>query len=73
MKLDLKHLLVGFLLTNAIFWGMFSHTSHCYVVSEISKLLTISIQCPEHKVHLMMGFIFFALTVYVSQKDSKYL
>ena len=31
-------LLLAFLITNALFWGLFPHTAHCQVVSEFNKL-----------------------------------
>ena len=66
-------LVLAFLVTNALFWGLFPHSAHCQVVSQFNKLLGMSIKCPSHKVHLSMGILFFIITVYVAQKDSKEL
>jgi len=63
-------LLLAFLITNALFWGLFPHTAHCQVVSEFNKLLGMKVKCPQHTVHLAMGVIFYLLSVYVAQKDS---
>ena len=32
-------LVLAFLVTNALFWGLFPHSAHCQVVSEINKLI----------------------------------
>jgi len=66
-------LLLAFLVTNALFWGLFPHSAHCQVVSEINKLIGTKVKCPEHIVHLMMGLVFYLLSVFVAQKDSKAL
>ena len=62
--------LLTFLIVNALFWGLFPHTAHCQVVDEVSKLLKLKIECPEHKVHLLIGLISYVAAVYVAQKDS---
>ncbi len=55
--------LVLFLLINAVFWGLFSHKSHC----ELVKMFGIS-YCPEHYIHLLMGLCFYIAAVYVQQQ-----
>ena len=65
-----KYLLLAFLVTNALFWGLFPHETHCKVVSEISKVINMKIECPEHRVHLVMGIIFYVLSIYLVQKNS---
>ena len=62
-------ILLAFLITNALFWGLFPHSAHCRVLSDFNKMLGMSIKCPSHVVHLMMGVVFFALSVYIAQKD----
>ena len=62
-------ILLAFLITNALFWGLFPHSAHCRVLSDFNKMLGMSIKCPSHTVHLVMGLVFFALSVYVAQKD----
>lgn len=56
-------LIVIFLLINAIFWGLFSHESHCNLVSMMGVNT-----CPPHYVHLLMGLGFFIAAIYVKQK-----
>ena len=70
MNEQCKYLLLAFLVTNALFWGLFPHETHCKVVSEISKVINMKIECPEHRVHLVMGIIFYVLSVYLVQKNS---
>tara|TARA_Y100000389_G_scaffold203816_1_gene253601 strand:- start:1094 stop:1312 length:219 start_codon:yes stop_codon:yes gene_type:complete len=62
-------ILLAFLITNALFWGLFPHSAHCRVLDDFNKMLGMSIKCPTHAVHLMMGVVFFALSVYIAQKD----
>ncbi len=66
-------ILLTFLIVNALFWGLFPHETHCQVVGEITKLLNVNVECPEHKVHLLMGLISFVAAIYVAQKDSNAL
>jgi len=66
-------LLLAFLVTNALFWGLFPHSAHCQVVSEINKLIGTKVKCPEHIFHLITGLVFYLLSVFVAQKDSKAL
>lgn len=65
--------LLTFLIVNALFWGLFPHETHCQVVNEASKLANVKIDCPEHKVHLLIGLISFVGAIYVAQKDSEAL
>ena len=62
-------ILLAFLITNALFWGLFPHSAHCRVLSDFNKMLGMSIKCPTHTVHLMMGLVFFVLSIYIAQKD----
>ena len=64
----MNNILLAFLLTNAIFWGLFSHSSHCELVNSFNKLLGSSLKCPSHTIHLVMGIVFFVLAVYIAQK-----
>ena len=63
-------LLLSFLIINALFWGLFPHSAHCQLVEQVSKLVNMKVECPEHKIHLLMGLVFYAASVYVAQKDS---
>tara|TARA_B100000902_G_C26462344_1_gene506068 strand:+ start:92 stop:316 length:225 start_codon:yes stop_codon:yes gene_type:complete len=65
-----ENLILGFLILNALFWGLFPHSSHCKVMDAINNFIGMDIKCPSHKVHLLMGFIFYALSVYYTQKES---
>ena len=59
-----------FLVFNAIFWGLFPHSMHCQVVEMINNTFKSAMKCPPHKVHILMGFIFYVVSVYYTQKDS---
>ena len=63
-------LLLSFLVTNALFWGLFPHKAHCQVVGEFNKLLGLKLKCPDHIYHLLIGLVFYILSVYLTQKDS---
>ena len=63
-------ILLAFLITNALFWGLFPHSAHCKVLADFNNLLGVSMSCPDHSVHLVMGVVFFLLAVYLAQKDS---
>jgi len=63
---NMKMLLVGFLLLNALFWGLGAHSQHCELAGLFGMAAT---DCPPHYVHLMMGLAFFCATVYVQQKS----
>lgn len=67
----MNNILLAFFLANAIFWGLFPHSSHCEALTMFNKLLGTSLKCPSHSIHLLMGLIFFCLAIYVAQK--KYL
>jgi hypothetical protein len=64
-------LLLSFLITNAIFWGLFPHTSHCQIIQEINHMLGTNITCPKHIYHICLGIFFYLLSIYLTQKDSK--
>lgn len=66
----IKVSILVFLITNALFWGLFPHSYHCELVSVISELVSVDIECPEHKIHLLMGLLFYIASVYFVQKDS---
>ena len=66
-------LLLSFLITNALFWGLFPHSAHCQVVQELNKFFGTTVTCPKHIYHIIMGVIFYLLSVYITQKDSKNL
>ena len=62
----MKILLVLFLLVNALFWGLGSHINHC----KVTEWFGISPEnCPPHYIHLLIGNVFFLLTIYVQQKQ----
>lgn len=58
-----KQLLVALLLINAIFWGLFPHSSHC----KVAAIFGIK-QCPPHWIHVyVMGLLSFVMALYVQQ------
>lgn len=59
-----KQLLVGFLVVNAVFWGLFSHGTHC----EAAALAGIKV-CPPHWMHIGLGIGSFLGAVAVAQWD----
>ena len=67
----MKTILLTFLIANALFWGLFPHNAHCLLIENMNKLLNIKIKCPEHKIHLFMGILFYIASVYYAQKDTK--
>ena len=66
-------ILLAFLITNALFWGLFPHSAHCKVLNDLSKMVNMTIKCPSHMVHITMGIVFFLAAVYVAQSDSPQL
>mgnify|MGYP001207709193 CR=1 FL=1 len=59
----MKYLTI-FLLINAIFWGLMSHSIHCKFVA------SFGIQnCPPHYVHLLMGLVSYLIAIYLEQKE----
>lgn len=61
-----RQLLVIFFLLNAIFWGLFPHTTHCKVVSQ---LFGGSVKCPPHIIHLSFGVVSFLLAILFAQQE----
>ena len=59
-----------FTVINALFWGLFPHSTHCQFVNYMSRILHVTIECPEHKIHMLMGLLFFALSIFIAQRDS---
>ena len=67
----MNNLILTLLIANALFWGLFPHNAHCLFIDTINQTFQTNIQCPEHKVHLMMGIGFYIASIYYSQKDTK--
>ena len=57
----LKNILVAFLAVNALFWGLFPHSTHCAVASVFTN------SCHPHSTHVSIGVICFMLAVVISQ------
>jgi len=55
-------LVVLFLVLNALFWGLGSHSQHCALAGWFGIR-----QCPPHWVHLTLGVVSFLLAVYLQQ------
>jgi hypothetical protein len=65
-------LLLAFTITNALFWSLFPHSVHCEFLSSLTNMIGMKdIVCPEHKVHILMGILFFGASIYIAQHDSK--
>uniref|UniRef100_A0A6C0F664 Uncharacterized protein n=1 Tax=viral metagenome TaxID=1070528 RepID=A0A6C0F664_9ZZZZ len=60
-------LLLIFFIANAIFWGIYSHETHCDLVSYINKMVGSTMKCPSHKLHLLWGFVCYSISVYIAQ------
>ncbi len=56
------YIIVGILLVNAIFWGLFPHKTHCDFIS------MLKIKCPPHYVHLIISILSFVLAVGIQQR-----
>lgn len=57
----LKNIIVAFLAVNALFWGLFPHSTHCAVASVFTN------SCLSHSTHVSIGVICFMLAVVISQ------
>lgn len=66
----MKTLILTLLIANALFWGLFPHNAHCLLISNVNKILNMNIKCPEHKIHLFIGILFYIASVYYAQKDT---
>ena len=42
-----------FFVSNAIFWGLYSHETHCNFIDYINKVFKTSTDCHSHKIHLL--------------------
>jgi hypothetical protein len=58
-----KTLLVVFLVLNALFWGLASHSQHCSVASALGVSA-----CPPHWLHLLTGVVSFIAAVVLQHK-----
>jgi hypothetical protein len=58
----LRLLAVAFLALNALFWGLFPHSSHCALAKSFGV-----VKCPPHALHITMGVVAFALAVVTAQ------
>ena len=66
----MNKIILFFLVFNALFWGLFPHSMHCQVVDMFNNTFKSTMNCPTHKIHILLGFIFYASSVYYTQKDS---
>jgi hypothetical protein len=60
----IRELLIVFFLVNAVFWGLFPHSSHCRFVSQFTDM-----RCPPHFVHISIGIISFLVAILLSQQE----
>ena len=65
-----RNIILFLLILNALFWGLFPHSEHCKVFNYLNKITKLSMECPSHKIHIIMGFIFYTLSVYYTQHNS---
>lgn len=67
--MDFKSIFALFLLLNALFWGLFTHKTHCQFVSYFGIT-----NCPPHWIHVfVMGLGSFILALFVQQDYIKNL
>ena len=66
----MKTIILTILIANALFWGLFPHNAHCLFLSNVNKIFDLNIKCPEHKIHLFIGILFYIASVYYAQKDT---
>ncbi len=59
----IKKIFIVFFIINAIFWSLFSHHTHCKLVSNLS------IECPSHSLHLIIGIASFFIALIIAQYD----
>lgn len=57
----LKNILVVFFAVNALFWGLFPHSTHCQVASLITNT------CLPHTVHVSIGVMSFFVAIVIAQ------
>lgn len=60
--LSVKNIVIVVLVLNALFWGLYPHSSHCQVASSLGVM-----ECPSHWIHLSMGLISFIIAIAVAQ------
>ncbi len=63
----METLILTFLIANAIFWGLFPHNAHCLFINNINEFFKMNINCPDHSVHILLGFLFYTASVYFTQ------
>ncbi len=66
----MKTIILTILIANALFWGLFPHSAHCLFIKNVNKILDLNIKCPEHKIHLFIGILFYIASVYYAQRDT---
>ena len=62
--MEYNNILVVFLVLNALFWGLFPHSTHCNAVAHI-----MGGACPSHTIHITLGVAMFLLAVYYTQRN----
>ena len=64
----IKFILALFFLINALFWGLWPHSSHCTVAAAFGMT-----KCVPHLVHVVLGVAFFAVTVLIVQWNALFM
>jgi len=57
MNFTVVNVVTAVFLLNALFWGLGSHSDHCNIAKKIG------VKCISHNYHLMIGIMFFLVTV----------
>jgi len=57
----IKNILVALFAVNALFWGLFPHSTHCQVASVVTNT------CLPHTVHISMGILSFFVAIGIAQ------
>ena len=66
--------ILSFTIANALFWSLFPHSIHCEFLKIVTNAVGIkNMACPEHKIHILMGILFFGASIWIAQRDSKQL
>ena len=68
MEEFLYDIVVIFLVLNALFWALGTHSQHCHVASMMGVK-----DCPSHYLHITFGVVSFLIAVVISQRKYFFL
>ena len=63
-----KIVLALFFLVNALFWGLWPHSTHCAVAAALGMT-----KCVPHLVHVVLGIAFFVVAVLIVQWNALFM